>query len=253
MSAGRPTSAAAAWMSATASPSATPGARLNEIDDRRQLGDVVDGERRRLVDALGHRVERHQAAGGRAHLHACAAPRWCRHTSGRPRGSPGRCRRRRRWSRPGASRRPSRAAGGSGRPRGRAARRCRGRSRSRAERARTCRSELTSMMVGMRRIRSSISGAKSRSAARSLERMPNWYWARVCVVPMLIDCTGWKKMLMPGTVAAARRRRAITCRALSLRSGLSRSMMNMRPELTVLAPRCRRRPSTSPRRRRDRA
>ena len=65
--------------------------------------------------------------------------------------------------------------------------------------------------------------------------MPNWYWARVWVVPMLIDCNGWKKMLMPGTVAAARRRRAITCRALSVRSGLSRSMMKMRPELTVAA------------------
>ena len=33
----------------------------------------------------------------------------------------------------------------------------------------------------------------------------------------------------------ARRSRAITCRTLSFRSGLSRSMMNMRPELTVLA------------------
>ena len=65
--------------------------------------------------------------------------------------------------------------------------------------------------------------------------MPNWYWARVCVVPMLIDCTGWKKTLMPGTDAVARRSRAITCSALSLRSGLSRSMMNMRPEFTVLA------------------
>ena len=67
------------------------------------------------------------------------------------------------------------------------------------------------MMLGMRRMRCSISGAYSRSAARSLERMPNWYWARVWVVPMLIDCTGWKKMLMPGTAAVARRRRAITC------------------------------------------
>ena len=84
-------------------------------------------------------------------------------------------------------------------------------------------------------MRSSISGAYSRKRGRSLERMPNWYCARVWVVPMLIDWTGWKKMLMPGTVAVARRRRAITCRALSLRSGLSRSMMNMRPEFTVLA------------------
>ena len=101
------------------------------------------------------------------------------------------------------------------------------------ERALTWRSEFTSMMVGMRRMRCSISGAKSRSAARSLERMPNWYWARVWVVPRLMDWTGWKKMLMPGTVAVARRRRAMTWVALSFRSGLSRSMMNTRPELTV--------------------
>ena len=40
---------------------------------------------------------------------------------------------------------------------------------------------------------------------------------------------------MPGTVAAVRRSRAMTCWALSLRSGLSRSMMKMRPEFTVAA------------------
>ena len=57
------------------------------------------------------------------------------------------------------------------------------------------------MIVGMRLMRSSISGAYSRSAARLLERMPNWYCARVCVVAMLIDWIGWKKMLMPGTDA----------------------------------------------------
>src|SRR5687767_9812632 len=50
---------------------------------------------------------------------------------------------------------------------------------------------------------------------------------------MLIDWTDWKKMLMPGTVAVARRNRAITCRALSFRSGLSRSMMNMRPDVAA--------------------
>jgi hypothetical protein len=65
--------------------------------------------------------------------------------------------------------------------------------------------------------------------------MPNWYWARVCVVPMLIDWIGWKKMLIPGTCDVVRRNRAITCRTLSVRSGLGRSTMNMRPELTVLA------------------
>ena len=92
------------------------------------------------------------------------------------------------------------------------------------------------MMAGMRRMRSSIRGAQSRSAARSLERMPNWYCARDCVVPMLIDCTGWKKTLMPGhLLRVARRSRAITSVALAVRSGLSRSMMKMRPELTVLA------------------
>jgi len=37
-----------------------------------------------------------------------------------------------------------------------------------------------------------ISGAYWRSAARSLERMPNWYCARVWVVAMLIDWTDWK-------------------------------------------------------------
>ena len=42
-----------------------------------------------------------------------------------------------------------------------------------AERARTCRSEFTSRTLGMRFRRSSISGAYSRSTARSLERMPN--------------------------------------------------------------------------------
>ena len=42
-------------------------------------------------------------------------------------------------------------------------------------------------------------------------------------------------MLMPGTDEVARRNRAITCWAVSFRSGLSRSMMKMRPELTVAA------------------
>ena len=74
-----------------------------------------------------------------------------------------------------------------------------------------------------------------RKAARSLERMPNWYWARVCVVAMLMDSTGWKKMLMPGTFAVARRRRAMTSSALALRSGFWRSETKMRPELTVFA------------------
>ena len=42
-------------------------------------------------------------------------------------------------------------------------------------------------------------------------------------------------MLMPGTDEVARRNRAITCWAVSFRPGLSRSMMKMRPELTVAA------------------
>ena len=101
----------------------------------------------------------------------------------RPRGSPDRCRRAHRWSRPGACRRRSRAAGGSGRPTGRGARRRRGRSRSRSARARICRSELTSRMLGMRFMRSSIMRREGRAApSRSLERMPNWYCARDCVV-----------------------------------------------------------------------
>src|SRR4051794_2470631 len=87
----------------------------------------------------------------------------------------------------------------------------------------------------MRFMRSSISGAYSRKVARLLERMPNWYWARDCVVAMLIDWMGWKKTLMPGTDAVARRRRAITSRAVAVRSGLARRVTNMRPELTVLA------------------
>src|SRR4029453_11801996 len=65
--------------------------------------------------------------------------------------------------------------------------------------------------------------------------MPYWYWARVWVVPILIDWIGWKNMLMPGTVAVVRRSRPITCTTLSLRSGLSRRVMKTRPELTVLA------------------
>ena len=196
------------------------GRQIERDDHRRQLGDVVDGERRRLVVALGHGVERHQRAARRADLDAA------QHLVGvgvlrvgledHLVGVVGRVDGRDL----AACRRPSRAAGGSGRPTGRAARRCRGRCRSTVERARTCRSELTSMIVGMRRMRSSISGAYSRSAARSLERMPNWYWARVCVVPMLIDWIGWKKTLMPGTVAVARRSRAITCSAAVLALGL---------------------------------
>src|SRR5476649_359643 len=101
--------------------------------------------------------------------------------------------------------------------------------------ARTCRSELTSASVGTRFIRSSISGANSRRLLRSLERMPNWYWLRDWVVAMLIDWMGWKKMLMPGTVAVERRRRAMTSSAVDLRSDLSFSETKMRPELTVLA------------------
>ena len=42
-------------------------------------------------------------------------------------------------------------------------------------------------------------------------------------------------MLMPGTVAVARRRRPITCWILSVRCDLSRKVMKMRPELMVLA------------------
>ena len=59
------------------------------------------------------------------------------------------------------------------------------------ERALTWRSEFTSVNDGMRFMRSSISGAYSRSCARLLERMPNWYCARLCVVAMLIDWIGW--------------------------------------------------------------
>ena len=102
-------------------------------------------------------------------------------------------------------------------------------------RARTCRSEFTSAMLGMRRIRSSIRGANSRRLLRSLERMPNWYCARDWVVAMLIDWMGWKKMLMPGTVAVDRRSRATTSSAVDLRSDLSFRVTKMRPELTVLA------------------
>jgi hypothetical protein len=52
---------------------------------------------------------------------------------------------------------------------------------------------------------------------------------------MLIDWIGWKKTLMPGTVAVERRRRAITSSAVDLRSDLSRNVTKMRPEFTVLA------------------
>src|SRR5471032_59965 len=102
-------------------------------------------------------------------------------------------------------------------------------------RARICRSELTSAIEEMRLMRSSICGANSRRLARLLERMPNWYWLRDWVVAMLIDWIGWKKMLIPGTVDVERRRRAITSRAVDLRSDLSFSETKMRPEFTVLA------------------
>src|SRR5476649_567155 len=102
-------------------------------------------------------------------------------------------------------------------------------------RARICRSEFTSAIEGMRFMRSSICGANSRRLARLLERMPNWYWLRDWVVAMLIDWIGWKKILMPGTVAVDWRRRATTCSAVDLRSDLSRKVTKMRPEFTMLA------------------
>ena len=46
------------------------GSKVEGDHYRRQLGDVVDGERRRLVAALGHGVERHQRAARCADLHA---------------------------------------------------------------------------------------------------------------------------------------------------------------------------------------
>ena len=66
MLAGRPTSRVAAWIVFDRLAERHAGRQVERDHDRRQLRDVVDRERRRLVGALGHRVERHQRAGRRA-------------------------------------------------------------------------------------------------------------------------------------------------------------------------------------------
>src|SRR5260370_28131997 len=54
-------------------------------------------------------------------------------------------------------------------------------------------------------------------------------------VAILVEWRGWKNAVMAGTEAVARRKRAMTCWALSLRSGLARRVTKIRPELMVLA------------------
>ena len=74
-------------------------------------------------------------------------------------------------------------------------------------------------------------GAISRSSWKSVAWTVYCHWARLKVVPMLMFWTFWKKALIPGTLAVARRRRAITSFEEDLRSGFAFSWTNMRPEL----------------------
>ena len=64
--------------------------------------------------------------------------------------------------------------------------------------------------------------------------MPNWYWARVCVAPMLIDRIGWKNTLIraPAT-GPAKPRHHLQDAVGALQLGPQ--ARNIRPELTVLA------------------
>ena len=61
-----------------------------------------------------------------------------------------------------------------------------------------------------------------------------WYWLLVMRPVMLMFWTFWKYTAIPGTLLAAARRRWITSVALSRRSFLGFSAMNMRPMLRVL-------------------
>ena len=240
-------------MAATACPSATPGTRLKEMVTDGSWAMWLTVSAVGLSTALRHRIERHERRRWACAPCMRAASRWYRRTSDRPRGSPGRCPPARRWSRPAACRRPSRTASriwSTVRP-----------SRDGdvavdVDRRRRARDLQVGIHVDDARDAPHAifdhAARSSRSASRSVDCMPNWYWARDCVVADVDRLDRLEEDVDAGHRGrgAAQAGDDLPGAVLALRLVAQRDEHAARIRCWR---RCRRRPSTSPRRRRDRA
>ncbi len=232
MLAGRPISVSAASIAVTASPSDTPGARLNEI--------VVAGNWPMWLrsSALGRSSTRAMPASGTGSPLAeltrmrpnASGPSWnCGSASSTTRYWLAWVKMVEIWRWPKASYSAS-AMSAALMPRRAAAVRS---ISSQAWLPCSARSLATSSSCGCCCRCETSRGVHSASASMSgLDRL-NWYWVRLMRSSIDNSCTGCRYSAMPGTLATRWRRRSITSSAPASRSAFGLSSISMRPVLRV--------------------